>query len=309
MNVPKDHPMAEMDASSRAAAWYRGLASHPQLAPHWPPKALLVVSAHWEEAAFTVQEAARPPLLFDYHGFPPETYKLTWPAPGAPALAARVKTLLADAGLPTDGDAKRGYDHGVFVPLKLAVPDAGIPTMQLSLHRSLDRAMHLRLGAALAPLRREGVLIVGSGFATHNLQEFFTGTPGGGPVKWARDFDGWLGATMLRSDPEERVRRLVDAEASAPSGSFRRAHPREEHFTPLLVVTGAAVPEAVDAALGPAKGRKGGSAGKQPAAAGAEAAVAADGSTAAPAPVKHESHQIYEQVILGTGLLSSYLLR
>ena len=245
-----DHPagsmMAEMGRSSRAASFLRNLREHPSLAPCWPPAAMLVISAHWEEAAFTVQEHHAPPLLYDYYGFPPEAYALNWAPPGAPALAARVRGLLERAGLPAAGDARRGYDHGLFVPLMVVAPEASIPTLQLSLHHSLDPHLHLRLGAALAPLRDEGVIIIGSGFATHNLGEFRGSAPGQPSRPWLTAFDGWLKETITRVTPAERARRLAAAEQEAPEGSFRKAHPREEHWLPLLVAAGAAAPEVVE---------------------------------------------------------------
>jgi len=126
------------------------------------PKAILVVSGHWEEPAFTVSTAAEPKLIFDYSGFPEDTYRLTWPAPGDPKLAERVAGILQAAGLPVGVNASRGFDHGVFVPLKAAFPEATIPVVTLSLAESLDPVLHLAAGRALAPLRDEGVLIVGS---------------------------------------------------------------------------------------------------------------------------------------------------
>ena len=129
------------------------------------PKALLVISGHWEAREFTVQSNPAPPLLFDYNGFPQHTYELTWPAPGDPALATRVGELLQGAGFETGTDTARGFDHGVFVPLKLVFPEADIPTVQLSLRSDLDPDAHLAVGRALAPLRDEGVLIIGSGLA------------------------------------------------------------------------------------------------------------------------------------------------
>jgi aromatic ring-opening dioxygenase catalytic subunit (LigB family) len=150
------------------AAYLRAL---PELTKT-PPKALLVISAHWEEASPTVMTAARPALLYDYYGFPPESYQLTWPAPGSPELAARVRTLLAAAGFESREDGTRGFDHGTFIPLKLSYPKAEIPTLQLSLKAGLDPEQHLALGRALAPLRDEGVFILGSGMSFHNLRAF-----------------------------------------------------------------------------------------------------------------------------------------
>jgi aromatic ring-opening dioxygenase catalytic subunit (LigB family) len=215
---------SELDA---LAAYLRGLRDVPKT----PPKALLVVSAHWEEAVPTVMSSAAPPMLYDYYGFPPASYELTWPAPGQPALAARVRQLLGDAGFATGENTKRGYDHGTFVPLKLAYPDADVPTVQLSLKTGLDPEEHLAMGRALAPLRDEGVFLVGSGMTYHNLRAF---GPQAAPVSKA--FDAWLRETTPL-ESAERDRRLVQW-TRAPSA--RQAHPREEHLVPLMVVAGAA---------------------------------------------------------------------
>jgi len=196
------------------------------------PRALLVISAHWEAAVPTVMTAAHPALFYDYYGFPPESYRITWPAPGAPELAARVRALLAKAGFASAEDAERGFDHGTFIPLKVAFPDAEIPTLQLSLMGDLDPARHLELGRALQPLRDEGVLILGSGMSYHNMRGFFGGT-GRAP---SESFDAWLRGAAL-ADPETRARELTTW-AQAPAA--RLAHPREEHLLPLMVVAGAA---------------------------------------------------------------------
>lgn len=211
------------------AAYLRAVRDVPPVRP----TAVLVISAHWEEAVPTVQTAAHPPLLFDYYGFPPESYRLTWPAPGSPALAARVRALLGAAGFATGEDPARGYDHGTFVPLKLTWPEADLPVVQLSLVRGLDPAVHLALGRALAPLRDEGVFIVGSGMSFHNLRIFFD-RRAAAPV--AQAFDTWLGAAAT-APPAERDRRLA-AWTEAPAA--RQSHPREEHLLPLMVVAGAA---------------------------------------------------------------------
>ncbi len=196
------------------------------------PRALLVVSAHWEEPVATVMSSPQPPMLYDYYGFPPESYELTWPAPGDPELAARVRQLLGAAGFETGADAERGFDHGTFIPLMLMYPDAELPTVQLSLLAGLDPARHLALGRALAPLRDDGVLIIGSGMSYHDLRGFFARN--GREVSEA--FDAWL-REAATAEPDERDR-LLEAWASAPSA--RRAHPREEHLLPLMVVAGAA---------------------------------------------------------------------
>lgn len=197
-----------------------------------PPRAILAISAHWEAAVPTVSSAARPPMLYDYHGFPPETYQIEWPAPGDPALAARVRALLDAAGLTNAEDTARGFDHGTFVPLALAWPKAEVPTVQLSLLAGLVPDVHLRVGRALASLRDEGVFIVGSGMSYHNMRGF--GTPEG--MAASEVFDAWLGDTVGAA-PDRRDAALADW-ARAPSG--RSSHPREEHLLPLMVVAGAA---------------------------------------------------------------------
>jgi aromatic ring-opening dioxygenase catalytic subunit (LigB family) len=193
---------------------------------------LLVVSAHWEEKVPTVMTAPRPPILYDYYGFPPEAYAIEWPAPGDPALAERVVGLLEAAGFATAKDATRGFDHGTFIPLKVSWPDADVPTVQLSLKAGLDPEEHLAIGRALAPLRGEGVLILGSGLSFHNLRAFRH--PSARAVSEA--FDAWL-ADAATADPETRAARLRAWE-TAPAA--REAHPREEHLLPLMVVAGAA---------------------------------------------------------------------
>ncbi len=216
---------SELDA---LAAYLRQIRNVPAA----PPKALLVISAHWEEAVPTVMTGDKPPMLYDYYGFPPESYLVTWPAPGSPALASRVRELLGGAGFETGENAERGFDHGTFVPLKLAYPDADVPTVQLSLKRGLDPAEHLAIGRALAPLRDEGIYIVGSGMTFHNLRAF--GNPDARPV--AESFDAWLRETATL-EPAQRDAGLV-AWSRAPSA--RAAHPREEHLLPLMVIAGAA---------------------------------------------------------------------
>jgi aromatic ring-opening dioxygenase catalytic subunit (LigB family) len=204
-----------------------------QSVPKTPPKALLVVSAHWEEKVPTVMTAARPPILYDYYGFPPESYAITWPAPGDPVLASRVQSLLGAAGFESGTDAKRGYDHGTFVPLKLTYPEANVPTVQLSLKAGLDPEEHLAIGRAIAPLRDEGVFIVGSGMSYHNMRGF---GGAGGARAVSESFDGWLREAAVLDSPARD--KALAAWSQAPSA--RAAHPREEHLLPLMVVAGAA---------------------------------------------------------------------
>jgi aromatic ring-opening dioxygenase catalytic subunit (LigB family) len=200
------------------------------------PDAVLMVSAHWEEPAFTVMGSPHPPMIYDYGGFPAHTYEVRYGAPGSPELARRARSLIEAAGLPAHVDPRRGFDHGMFSPMAVIYPKADVPVAQLSLRRGLDPAEHIALGRAIAPLRDENVLIVGSGLSYHNLRVF-------GPQ--ARDvskaFDDWLGDTVLGAVGERRSERLLQWSA-APAA--RVAHPREEHLIPLLVAVGAAEREA-----------------------------------------------------------------
>jgi aromatic ring-opening dioxygenase catalytic subunit (LigB family) len=196
------------------------------------PRAIVVISGHWEEPLPTVTSRADYAMLYDYYGFPPETYRLQYPAPGSPAIAERVRAALAAAGVASAVDAERGYDHGVFVPFMLIAPDATIPVVPLSLVAGLDPAEHLAIGRALAPLRDEGVLIVGSGMSFHNLRAIF----GRADLAPAGAFDAWLNDT-LTGDADARAERLTHW-ADAPAARF--AHPREEHLLPLMVAAGAA---------------------------------------------------------------------
>jgi aromatic ring-opening dioxygenase catalytic subunit (LigB family) len=218
-------PKSEVDELAAYLRALRGL-------PRTPPKALLVVSAHWEAPVPTVMTGKSPPILYDYYGFPPESYAITWPAPGHPALAARVQELLGAAGFATATDEKRGFDHGTFIPFKLTYPDADVPTVQLSLKAGLDPQEHLAMGRALAPLRDEGIFILGSGMSFHNMRGF--GNARGGEI--AETFDQWLRETATL-DPTPRDQRLVQW-SQAPAA--RLAHPREEHLLPLMVIAGAA---------------------------------------------------------------------
>ncbi|MFO0713468.1 MAG: class III extradiol ring-cleavage dioxygenase [Sandaracinus sp.] len=204
------------------------------------PRALLVISAHWEEPVPTVMTSTAPPMLYDYYGFPPESYTITWPAPGDPTLARRVRSLLSQAGLESAENAERGFDHGTFVPLKLAFPEADVPTVQLSLVRGLEPRTHLAIGRALAPLRDEGVLIVGSGMSYHNLRAF---GPRAAPISEA--FDAWMREACAQPRAEREAR--LTAWANAPAA--RAAHPREEHLLPLMVIAGAAGDDHADVAF------------------------------------------------------------
>lgn len=219
--------------------------------PH-PPRALVVVSPHWEESRPTVTSGQQPALIYDYSGFPDEAYKVTYAAPGDPKLAHRVVDLLKGAGIDAAEDATRGWDHGVFVPLKLAFPAAQLPVVELSVLSSLDPEAHIAVGEALAPLRDEGVLLLGSGSSFHNMRAFMNsrkhaanGDAAGASAeaKSAADksaeFDTALSGALTdpAHTPEQRRKALMEW-ASLPEARF--AQPREEHLLPLHVVAGAA---------------------------------------------------------------------
>ena len=196
-----------------------------------PPRAILIVSGHWETRGFAFTGGERPGLIFDYYNFPPHTYELTYPAPGAPWLAERAAGLLRAAGLQAAVDGERGFDHGVFIPMKVSFPDADVPIVEMSIDASYDPALHLRAGEALAALREEGVLIIGSGMSFHNLRAF-RDPRAEGP---SRLFDQWLTSAALAA-PAERADLLTRWE-EAPYA--RGCHPREDHLVPLMVAAGA----------------------------------------------------------------------
>lgn len=218
------------DTWQRLGNWLKGVAATLPARP----KAIVLVSGHWLEPQFRLTGHARPPLIYDYHGFPPHTYELTYPAPGDPGLASQVARLLEHDGLAARVDDGRGYDHGVFIPLKLMFPGADIPVVQLSLRDDLDPAAHIAAGRALAPLREQGVLVVGSGMSFHNMRGY--GDPRFTPV--SAEFDAWL-AAAVESTPTGREALLKDW-TRAPHA--RLCHPprAEEHLLPLLVAAGAA---------------------------------------------------------------------
>ena len=201
------------------------------------PRAVLVISGHWEEHGFAISSAEHPGMEYDYSGFPPHTYQIKYKAPGSPELAARVQRLLAGGGIGARLDPERGFDHGVFSIMKPLYPGEDIPLVQLSIDRSFDPALHLKLGRLLAPLRDEGVLIIGSGLSYHNLREM-RGNEGAEP---SRQFDAWLQETLAAA-PAERTERLIRWE-QAPMA--RAAHPEEDHLIPLMAAVGAAEEEPV----------------------------------------------------------------
>lgn len=200
------------------------------------PTAIVVITAHWEEEVVSITYSPAPGMMYDYYGFPPETYEFNYPAPGDQPLAKQIQQLLQDQNIPARLDNQRAYDHGTFVPLMLIYPAADIPVVQLSLLSSLDPAAHIAIGKALTPLREQGVLIVGSGMSFHNMRAFFSGDPA---VKGKSEtFDNWLTETLTASNltNQDREQRLRDW-AVAPQGRF--CHPREEHLLPLHVCWGA----------------------------------------------------------------------
>ena len=207
-------------------------AQMPSLLPG-KPKAILVITGHWEAEQFTVSTAERPPMEYDYHGFPAHTYKIQYNAPGSPAIASRVVELLTTAGLACREDAQRGFDHGTFVPLSLMYPHADVPVVMLSMKSSYDPAEHIRLGQAIAPLRREGVLIMGSGLTYHNMGGF--GQSQSTPV--AQAFEAYLNTAITQLDAGKRNAMLLRWQEGPGA---RLAHPREDHLIPLMVAAGAA---------------------------------------------------------------------
>jgi aromatic ring-opening dioxygenase catalytic subunit (LigB family) len=198
------------------------------------PRAIVVISGHWEEPVPTVSSRRDYSMFYDYYGFPEHTYALQYPAPGSPEVAARVTELLQTAGIPVAVEHERGYDHGVFVPLMVALPDATIPIVPLSLIEGLDAEAHIALGRALAPLRNEDVVIAGSGQSFHNARARYFGGPE--TLDRSQRFDAWLNDAVT-GDPARRDQELARWYA-APEAQF--CHPREEHLIPLMVAAGAA---------------------------------------------------------------------
>lgn len=198
------------------------------------PRAILVASAHWDTAEPRLSAAAAPATVHDFYGFPEALYRIRYPAPGAPELARRAQALLQAAGLPAALDAERGLDHGAWVPLGLMYPEADIPVAQLSVQSGRGAPHHDRLGAALAPLREEGVLVMGSGSMTHNLGDLAFHAPEADPAAYVEEFRAWMHAGLTAGD----MAALLDYRRRAPGA--RRAHPTEEHLAPLFVALAAA---------------------------------------------------------------------
>ncbi|MDT5272027.1 MAG: dioxygenase extradiol [Acidobacteriota bacterium] len=194
------------------------------------PEAILCVSAHWNTEAPAVSSAERPETIHDFGGFPDELYRMRYPAPGAPRLAERARELLGEAGLACTVSPERGLDHGAWVPLTLIYPEADVPVTQLSVQPLHGTEHHYRMGRALAPLREEGVLILATGSATHNLAKIGRGEV---PPEWAKEFDEWL----FRKISDGALDELLDYRRLAPHAAV--AHPTEEHLLPLFVAMGA----------------------------------------------------------------------
>jgi len=210
------------------ATWVAELAGWARALPR--PTAILMVSAHWDQRPLTIGATETVPLVYDFYGFPERYYQTTYPAPGAPALAARVRALVAASGRQVTEAPARGLDHGAYVPLLCMYPAADVPVLQISLP-GLDAPELFALGRVLAPLRREGVLIIGSGFLTHNMRYAFA--KGARPA-WATEFDAWAADALARRDADG----LIDFMARAPGA--RLALPTWEHYAPVLVAAGAA---------------------------------------------------------------------
>ncbi len=201
------------------------------------PKAVLMISGHWETDEFTVMASPKPPMVYDYYGFPEHTYHVVYPAPGDVALAEQVQQLIQAAGMPAKLDTQQGFDHGTFTPMVIMYPDANVPVVQLSLKRNYDPATHIAVGRALAPLRDQGVLIIGSGLSYHNLREF-----GPGARYASKAFDDWLQKVIVQGAPNDRETALLHW-SEAPAA--RLAHPQADHLIPLMLAVGAAQDEEV----------------------------------------------------------------
>jgi 4,5-DOPA dioxygenase extradiol len=220
--------MHALEAGAAGRAWAELGRALPR------PRAVLMVSAHWESSVPMLSGNPHPGTIHDFGGFPPELHQLLYPAPGAPEIAARSVALLKAADITAGVDGCRGLDHGAWVPLRWMYPDADVPVVQLSVQPELGPAHHLRLGQALAPLGAEDVLIVGSGHTTHNLRDWVTNPRRHEPLRYAQEFAQWLHASLDARDTEA----LVAYRERAPEAA--RAHPTEEHFLPLFVALGAA---------------------------------------------------------------------
>ena len=200
------------------------------------PTAIVIISAHWEEDDVTITSGEKPSLIYDYGGFPDEAYEIKYPATGSPTLANKIYNLLRESDIEARLDKQRGFDHGLFVPLKIMFPSATIPCVQISLVRTLDPETHIRIGNALTDLRKENILIIGSGFSFHNLKAFFSQSTGKSDTK-NEAFEEWLIDTCTNDDIlcNDRKTKLIKW-SDAPFARY--CHPREEHLLPLHVCYG-----------------------------------------------------------------------
>jgi 4,5-DOPA dioxygenase extradiol len=201
------------------------------------PHAIVVISAHWEERVVTLQGAAEPAMLYDYYGFPKEAYDITYPAPGSPKLADRIVGILGSKSVPSSIDEERGFDHGLFIPLKMMYPSADIPALQMSLLGNLEPRAHLELGKALSDLSHENILVVGSGFSFHNLRAFNFGAANASDPR-NDEFQDWLIEVCVNTKGPSRSQEELVHWEHAPSARY--CHPREEHLLPLHVCVGMA---------------------------------------------------------------------
>ncbi len=221
-------PMYAIDAGAAGDVW-------AALAKQMPtPKTVLMVTAHWETNLPMLSGNAKPSMIYDFGGFPEALYKINYPAPGAPDIAAKAQALLKSAGLTAGIDGSRGFDHGTWVPLLKMYPDADIPIVQLSVQTAMNPRHHFDVGRALAPLTNEGVLIVGSGHLTHNLRDWMQSRRLAAPAPYAQKFQQWVFDHLVAHDVDALTRYRQEAPDAA------RAHPTEEHFLPLFVALGAA---------------------------------------------------------------------
>lgn len=221
-------PMHALEPGAAGPAWAALAAAHPR------PRAILIVSAHWETDVPMLTGQARPETIHDFYNFPRALYQLRYPAPGSPELALGARALLGDAGITAAIDESRGLDHGAWSPLLHMYPEADIPVVQLSLQPERGPRHHYRLGRALAPLADEGVLLVGSGHMTHNLGDFMRGATDAAPAPYAQAFQSWVNAHIEAGNHDA----LIEYRAHAPYAA--RAHPTDEHFLPLFFALGAA---------------------------------------------------------------------
>jgi len=221
-------PMHALDAGAAGSAWSALARAIPR------PRAVLMVSAHWDTSLPMLTGSPAPQTIHDFGGFPDELYKIQYDAPGAPEVAARAAAVLKTAGLAAGIDGCRGLDHGAWVPLRIMYPEADIPVVQLSVQTQRGAAHHWHLGEAIAPLADEDVLIVGSGHVTHNLRDWMTNSRRPAPLPYVTEFADWIADRLAAHDRDA----VIGYRDLAPEGA--RAHPTEEHFLPLLVAWGAA---------------------------------------------------------------------